>query len=87
MKLFLIFTILFNTLLLASNTKIDAKKKARTEKQIKIEMEKEKKYAREQTFYQAHNYDLKGAEVNPDSIDAVPDIEVQDDFDMDSVYD
>jgi len=50
-------------------------------------MEKEKKYAKEQVFYQTHNYDFKGAEVNQDSIESIPNIEVQDDFDMDSVYD
>ena len=71
---------------MASNSSDSAKKK-RMEKQIQIEMEKEKKYAKEQMFYQGHNYDFKGAEVNPDSLESVPHIEVQDDFDMDSVYD
>jgi len=49
-------------------------------------MEKEKKYAKEQTFYTEEKYDLKGAEVNMDSLSNLPDIE-DDDFDMDSVYD
>ena len=84
MRLFLTLILIFNTLLLGSTD--DAKKKDRAEKQLKIEMEKEKKYSKERTFYQHNNYDFKGAQVNPDSIDSVPDIEV-DDFDMDSVYD
>lgn len=84
MKYIVIFFLLLSSLTLASD---DKKRDARVEKQIKIEMEKEKKYAKEQTFYQSHNYDLKGAEVNPDSVSEVPSIEVQDYFDMDSVYD
>jgi len=79
--------ILFNSLLLVADTKgTEKEKKTRAEKQLKIEMEKEKKYSKEQTFYQTHNYDFKGAEVNPDSLDSVPEIPV-DDFNIDSVYD
>ena len=84
MKYFLILVILFSSMLVASSSD---EKKSRAEKQLQIEIEKEKKYAREQVFYTQDNYDLKGAEVNPHSINSVPSIEVQDDFDMDSVYD
>jgi len=88
MKIFLTFMIIFNSLLMASDSaKIDKDKKARAEKQLKKEMENEKKYAKEQTFYSEENYDFKGAEVNKDSLDTVPKLEPQDDFDMDSVYD
>ena len=87
MKYILILIIALSSLLLASSVDEDKKSKARAEKQLQIEMETEKKYAREQTFYTEDNYNFKGAEVNPDSIDSVPEIEVQDDFDMDSVYD
>ncbi len=87
MKKILIFMIIFNALLLSAAEKDSEKdKKERAQKQLKIEMEKEKKYSKEQTFYQSQNYDFKGAEVNPDSIDSVPEIEV-DDFNIDSVYD
>ena len=85
MKKFIIFLMLVTSILNASTAETHRKK--RIEKQIQIEIAKEKKYAKEQMFYQQHNYDLKGAEVNPDSVSSVPDIEVQDDFDMDSVYD
>ncbi len=88
MKIFLTFMIIFNLLLMASDSaKSDKDRKARAEKQLKKEMENEKKYAKEQTFYSAENYDFKGAEVNKDSLDSVPELEPQYDFDMDSVYD
>ncbi len=64
----------------------ESAKKARLEQQIKKEMQKEKKYAKEQIFYKMDNYDFKGSEVNPATVDSVPEIE-DDDFNMDSVYD
>ena len=88
MKYFLIFVIIFNSLLMAlDSAKSEKERKSRIEKQIKKEMENEKKYAKEQTFYSTENYDFKGAEVNKDSLDSVPELEPQYDFDMDSVYD
>ena len=84
MKKIIIVSIVLSTLLFAADTQKE--QKARSEKQLQIEMEKEKKYAKEQTFYSAENYDFKGAEVNEDSLASVPLIEV-DDFDIDSVYD
>ena len=88
MKIFLTFMIIFNSLLMASDSaKSEKERKSRVEKQIKKEMENEKKYAKEQTFYSTENYDFKGAEVNKDSLDSVPELEPQYDFDMDSVYD
>ncbi len=88
MKIFLTFMIIFNSLLMAADsTKSDKERKARAEKQLKKEMENEKKYAKEQTFYNQDNYDFKGAEVNKDSLDSVPELEPQYEFDMDSVYD
>ncbi len=88
MKVILTTILLFNSLLWASsNNKSDEKeKRAMAEKQLQIEIKKEEKYSRERTFYQQSTYDFKGAQVNPASVDSVPDIEV-DDFDMDSVYD
>lgn len=83
----LTFVMLSTALLYAANSENNSSaKKIRMEKQIKKEMEKEKKYAKEQTFYSGKKYDLKGAEVNKDSLPTLPDI-VDDDFDMDSVYD
>ncbi len=87
MKKILTFVIIFNSLLFASNNgDSDHKRKSKIEKQIKIEMEKEKKYSKEQTFYSTEYYDFKGAEINKESLKSIPDLEV-DDLDMDSVYD
>lgn len=87
MKKILTFVLILNSLLLASESvDSDAAKKSRLDKQIEIEMEREKKFAKEQTFYQSKNYDFKGSEVNPDSLDSLPDVE-EDDFNIDSVYD
>jgi len=88
MNKILIFVLMVNSLLMASNDQSNHdERKSRVEKQIEIEMEKEKKYSIEQTFYTEENYDFKGAEVNPDSLLSIPTLEPQDDFDMDSVYD
>jgi len=59
---------------------------ALTEKQIREQMERENKYAKEQKFYQGKEYDLKAVEVNPDSLDHIPVIEPDYDFDITDVY-
>lgn len=80
--------LMMNSLLVAADkSKSEKEKKSRIEKQIKKEMENEKKYAKEQTFYSEKNYDFKGAEVNKDSLESLPELEPQYDFDMDNVYD
>jgi len=55
-------------------------------KQIQIQMEKEKKYFKEQTFYQSKDYDFSGAEVNQESLKSIK-VQEMDELDMDSVYD
>ena len=82
MKIILLFILILNSFLFASNKITEKEKKARVEKQIKKEIEKEKEYARKQTFY----IDLDDAKVNEESLKNVPKLEI-DDFDMDSVYD
>jgi len=59
-----------------------SKEKARMEEQVRKQMEKEKKFAKEQTFYQGDEYDLKGAEVDPNSLSTIPKLEPEYDFDM-----
>lgn len=83
MKFFLIITVIVNSFVFAVS---DISKDEKVKKQIELEMEKERKYSIEQKFYQGAEYDLSDSEVNPDSIDSVPDLEIQD-FDMDGVYD
>ena len=82
MKLFLTITLLYSSILLASNTAKDSIAKKEIEKQI----QREKKYARERKFYSNQYYDFKSAEVNPESLKNLPDLE-DDDMDMDDVYD
>ncbi|MEA3513132.1 MAG: hypothetical protein U9R37_05980 [Campylobacterota bacterium] len=82
----LIFTIIITTFLYSNNSVGERTQEEIIEKQIEIEMEKEKKYAIEQTFYNYQNYDFKGSEVSKDSLENIPDLEI-DELDMDSVYD
>jgi len=83
----LAFVLIFNSLLLASgDTKEEIEKKQRHERNLRAQIQEEKKFAEEQTFYQTENYNFKGSEVNQDSLDSIPDIEV-DPFDMTNVYD
>jgi hypothetical protein len=87
MKKTILLALIFNTFLLAQNSDhIALKKKKLLEEQIKKEMAKEKKYAKEQRFYQGENYDLKGSEVNQESLKHLKEIEVEE-LDMDDVYD
>ena len=55
---------------------------------LKKAMEDEKKYAKEQRFYTADEYDFKGSQVDPKSLEKIKAIEPDYDFDMDEgVYD
>jgi hypothetical protein len=56
------------------------------EEKIRKQMEKEEKYAKEQKFYQADQYDFKGAEVDPESLKKIKPIEPDYDFDITDVY-
>jgi len=77
MKRVLLIAVLFGLTLYASeNDNNDTKSLA--DKQIQEAMELEKKYAKEQTFYNADTYDFKGSEVNKDSLKNVPIIEIDD---------
>ena len=59
-------------------------KKDKVEKQVQEQMEREKKYAKEQTFYQGSDYNLSAFEVEEDSLPDVPALEPDYDFDMSS---
>lgn len=61
-------------------------KSKRVEQEVKEQMEREKKYAEEQSFAQGDDYDLKAVEVNQDSLDSVPLMEPDYDFDITDVY-
>jgi hypothetical protein len=64
-----------------------SKETTRAEKQLEKQMKREEKFAKEQMFYHGKNHDLSYAEVNEESIDSVPLIEPDYEFDMDDVYD
>jgi len=70
-----------------STSETNSSKVDKITKQLHKQMEREKKFAKEQTFYKGKDYDLSYAEVDPDSIDSIPLIEPDYDFDMDDVYD
>ena len=55
--------------------------------ELEKQMEREKKYAKEQRFYQGSEYDLSSFEIDKNSLDNIPLIEPDYDFDMDDVYD
>ena len=55
-------------------------------KHVKEQMEREKKFAKEQKFYQGKEYDLSAEKVDPKDLDSVPEIEPENDFDMTDVY-
>ncbi len=56
------------------------------QKHLKEQMQREKKYADEQKFYQADEYDFSEQEVDPKDLDSIPTIEPENDFDMTDVY-
>ncbi|WP_309498134.1 hypothetical protein [Sulfurovum sp.] len=89
MKPFMTFLMLSLTLgLLYGSENNNTKENNSTKEAIKKAMEKEKKYAKEKRFYNADEYDFKGAQVDPKSLDHIPTLEPDDDFDMSTgVYD
>ena len=84
MKNILILMMLTSSILLASEGNTQNEEKIK--KQLEIEMEKERRYAIEQAFYQHGNYDFEGSQIDEDSLKNVPELEL-DDLDMDNVYD
>lgn len=83
MKKILVFILIGGSLLLAdSNDTNRSKEKSKINAEIKKQMEKEKKYAKEKAFYQGKDYDLKSYEIDPDSLPDVPSLEPDYDFDM-----
>jgi len=73
----------------AASKKETSKKPTQEEleaQQVKEQMEREQKYAKEQKFYQGDEYDLKAVEVNQKSLESLPVIEPDYDFDITDVY-
>ena len=82
MKVVLLFFVLFglNGLLNADDS--NKTKNTLANKHVQEQMKREEKYAKEQKFYQGSEYNLKDAEVDPESLDKIPVIEPEYDFDM-----
>jgi len=59
----------------------------KAEKQLEEQIKKEQKFAKEQRFYQGDEYDLSVHEVDLSTLDSIPLIEPDYDFNMDDVYD
>ena len=89
MKPFIIFVIIsLNFVLVYSSENNSTKEDNKTKEAVKKAMEKEKKYAKEKRFYNVDEYDFKGAQVDPKSLEKIPVLEPDYDFDMDTgVYD
>jgi len=90
-KLFLLsflITIIPFTLFADTNTTNKDKNttKERIAKEVKEQMAREAEYAKSQSFAQGDDYDLKAVEVNVKSLDNIPSIEPDYDFDMTDVY-
>ena len=58
-----------------------------TKKHLAEQIAKEKKFAKEQKFYQGDEYDLSTHEIDEKSLDSINVIEPEYDFSMDHVYD
>jgi len=69
-----------------TNKEINSSKSDKLKQRIKDQMKREKKYAKEQRFYQGDEYDLKAHEVDPASLPDVPLLEPDYDFDITDVY-
>jgi len=87
MKYILILLIISSTSVFAQNNQLSLKEQ---KEQIAIQklIETEKKFAKEQKFYQGSEYDLKSQEIDISTLDSLgKDIDSSnDDFDMDDVY-
>ena len=66
--------------------KSSGKEELLKQKHLKEQMQREKKYAHEQKFYQGKEYDLSEQKVDPKDLDSIPVIEPENDFDMTDVY-
>ncbi|QOP46561.1 hypothetical protein [Sulfurimonas paralvinellae] len=55
-------------------------------KHVQEQMQKEKRFAKEQKFYQGKEYNLSEQKVDPNDLDSIPDIKPDYDFDMTDVY-
>ena len=85
--LFLLFPLFFTLLLNAGdNTGSSPDEQNLTKKNLQEQLEREKRYAKEQKFYQGEEYNLSEHKVDPKLVEKVPVIEPDYDFDITDVY-
>ena len=75
-----------NKTIIKEQKKSDGNKTKLMDAHVKEQMEREKEYAQKQSFAQGDDYDLKAVEINKNSLDSVPVIEPDYDFDITDVY-
>ncbi|NLC28076.1 MAG: hypothetical protein GX780_04805 [Campylobacteraceae bacterium] len=86
MKKVVILLLTLCSFLFATNDKdADKTREQRVEEQIQKALEEEEKFAKEQTFYKADEYDFEAAEVNEDSLSSIPALEDDFEFNMDNI--
>ena len=89
MKWLLLFFTLFFSLLLnggETNASSGTDDQNLTKKNLQEQLEREKRYAKEQKFYQGKEYNLSEHQVDPKLVEKVPVIEPDYDFDITDVY-
>ncbi len=87
MKYLLLLTFILSSSLLFASEK-DGSEQLRKNKHIQEQLQREEKYRKEKKFYSANEYDLKGAEVNMESVKNLPDTEnTYEGYDMTNDYD
>ena len=74
-KLFLILTVLSMTASATADKNNTTHKEKIIQKQIEKQMAREKKYAKEQRFYQGDEYDFKSKEIDPETLKDIKPIE------------
>jgi len=75
MKIFILSAIIISSIAASGDENNASRKKQLLQKSLQKAMEKEKKYAKEQKFYNADEYDFKGAEIDPAMLKDIETIE------------
>jgi uncharacterized membrane protein len=86
MKILLIIALIFGWTQVMGEQKEMSTAEVLKQKHIQEQLEKEKKFAQEQKFYQGDEYDFSEQEIDPKDVETIPTIEPENDFDMTDVY-
>ncbi|SHO80756.1 hypothetical protein MNB_SV-15-405 [hydrothermal vent metagenome] len=86
MKKLIGLTILTTLFLYSENNSSIEQNLTQAQIELQKQIEREKGFAKDGTFLKGEDYDLSYAEVNRSTLDNIPLIEPDYDFDMDDVY-